>query len=263
MSDPGGARGGTRVTVRTRWDDCDRYGHVNNAAYLALMRAAHDVAGMPAGKLSWVDIAYRRPVPADVLVSIDVVALEQSPAAWRIGYSISVGGRAAAEIRATWQLGAQPLAPVLPSVEDDAGGRPFGFTHVIESHEIGPDGAVRPQVILQLLERAIFRAADRAGWPRARMDAERFVTFVVGHQLTLGTAAREGAAVAVTSRLIEVRRVSGTWHHEIQDRDGALVAVDRARGAFLDPEGRIRPAPPGLIDDLLRGEPTHADTPAG
>ncbi len=26
--------GAVRVSVRTRWDDCDRYGHVNNAAYL-------------------------------------------------------------------------------------------------------------------------------------------------------------------------------------------------------------------------------------
>ena len=39
------------VRLRTRWDDYDQNGHVNNAAYLALVRAAHDRAGLPAGNL--------------------------------------------------------------------------------------------------------------------------------------------------------------------------------------------------------------------
>lgn len=258
MSGPGGAaRGGIRVTVRTRWDDCDGYGHVNNAAFLALMRAAHDRAGLPAAALRSVEIAYRRPILPDIVTSVDVVSLERAPAWWRVGYTFGVGERPAAEIRALWQLGAQRVEPDLPPVADDAGGVAFGFTHAVGSHEIGPDGAVRPQVILQLLEQAVFRAADRAGWPRGRMEAERFVTYVVGHQLILQTPARDGAALTVTSRLIELRRVSGTWHHEIRATDGSLVAADRARGAFLDLAGRIRPAPPGLMEDLLRGEPTH------
>jgi hypothetical protein len=58
----------------------------------------------------------------------------------------------------------------------------------------------------------------------------------------------------VSSRLVELRRVSGTWHHEIRRSDETLVAADRARGAFLDLVGRIRPAPVELLDDLLRGE---------
>lgn len=87
------------------------------------------------------------------------------------------------------------------------------------------------------------------------MEGEGFVTFVVGHHLILGTPSREHDELAVTSRLIELRRVSGTWHHEVRRADGSLVAADRARGAFLDLGGRIRPAPPGLLEDLLRGEP--------
>jgi acyl-CoA thioesterase FadM len=41
------------VDVKARWDDADRNGHVNNAAYLALIRAAHDAAAqsVPEGTL--------------------------------------------------------------------------------------------------------------------------------------------------------------------------------------------------------------------
>lgn len=56
-------------------------------------------------------------------------------------------------------------------------------------------------------------------------------------------------------RFAYLRRVSGTWHHEIPRADGALVAADRARGAFLDLEGRVRPSPAGLRRELLAGEP--------
>lgn len=254
-AEPRSEPAGVRVSVRTRWDDCDRYGHVNNAAYLALMRAAHDAAGQPAGELRAVEIAYREPVVPDDIVNVDVVVVEQTASRRRIGYTIGVDHRTAAELRALWQLGGRRLEANLPAVDRDVAGRAFRVSHTVRSHELGPNDSARPQAILQWLEQAVFRAADRAGWPRRRMEAEDFVTFVVGHHLVLGAPAREDDELAVTSRLIELRRVSGTWHHEVRRADGSLVAADRARGAFLDLEGRIRTAPPGLLEDLLRGEP--------
>ena len=250
-------RASARVNVRTRWDDCDRYGHVNNAAYLALMRAAHDAAGQPAGELRSVEIAYRQPVPPDVIVNVDVIVLEQTASRRRVAYTIEVNHRPAAELTALWQFGGHPLDGGLPPVRRDGAGLAFRFTHAVLSHELGPTDSARPQAILQWLEHVVFRAADRAGWSRERMEGESFVTFVVGHELVLGTPALEHDELTVTSRLVELRRVSGTWHHEIGRTDGALIAADRARGAFLDLEGRIRPAPPGLLADLLRGEPDN------
>ena len=246
---------GARVGVRTRWDDCDRYGHVNNAAYVALMRAAHDAVGLRPGELRSVEIVYREPVPPDVMVTVDVVLLEQAASQRRIAYTIQVDHRPAAELIALWEFGGPPLDADLPPADRDAGGRPFHFTHAVHSHELGPDGSARPQVILQWLEQAVFRAADRAGWPRERMEAAGFVTLVVGHHLILGAPAFENDELTITSRLVELRRVSGTWHHEVRAGVGTLIAADRARGAFLDLEGRIRPAPRELLDDLLNGEP--------
>ena len=245
----------TTVLVRARWDDGDGYGHVNNAAYLAILRAAHDRAGLPAGELRELEISYRGSLAPGALVDVRVTVRDSAETQRRVAYALSVDGRPAAEASALWSLGGAPPPVDLPPLRRDAGGRPFTFHQAVRSYDIGPQAAARPQSILQWLEHAVFRAAERAGWPRARMEAADFVTYVTGHHLVLGEPAREGDELTVTSRLIELRRVSGTWHHEIRRPDGALVAADRARGAFLDLAGRIRPAPVALMGDLLRGEP--------
>jgi len=255
-----GAASPTTVQVRTRWDDCDRNGHVNNAAYVALVRAAHDRAGLPDGRLRALTIAYREPVGPEIMVDVDVTVLENDATHRRIVYALRVNGRSAAEAEAVWQVaGPAPgiaSSPVeLPPVPRDAGGHPFRSRQVVRTYQVGPDGAARPQVILQWLEHAVFRAATRAGWPVARMTGAGFLSLVIGHQLVLGAPAGESDEIEITSRLVELRRVSGVWHHEVRQMDGTLVAADRARGAFLDLEGHIRPAPPEMLEDLLRGEP--------
>lgn len=252
------------VRVCARWDDCDRYGHVNNAAYLALIRAAHDRAGLPAGQLRELQISYRGPLAPGALVEVRVAAYDAAETQRRVAYTLSVDGRPVADATARWSLGGAPRGVELPPPRREVGGRPFIFLQAVRSYDVGPQGSARPQAILQWLEHAVFRAAERAGWPRARMEAADFVTYVTGHHLVLGEPAREGDELTVTSRLIELRRVSGTWHHETYGPDGALVAADRARGAFLDLTGRIRSAPPALMADLLRGEPpTEGDAAQG
>ncbi|MEX1156996.1 MAG: thioesterase family protein [Chloroflexota bacterium] len=244
------------VQVRSRWDDCDRHGHVNNAGYVGLIRAAHDRAGMSKGELRALEVTYRQPVPPEVKIDVDVAIMKQEATHLKIAYALHVDGRPAADATALWQLADPPLTADLPPIGRDAGGQRFSFHQAVRSYEVGPDGAARPQAILQWLEHAIFRAAARAGWARQRMESAAFVTYVVGHHLVLGQPAREGDELTVTSRLIDLRRVSGTWHHEIRASDGGLIAADRARGAFLDLDGRARPAPAELLADLLRGEPS-------
>lgn len=242
------------VRVRSRWDDSDRYRHVNNAAYLALIRAAHDRAGLAAGDLRALEITYRQPVPPETMLDIDVTVLDEGESHMRAAYALRVDGRPAADAMALWRTAEGAVDDHLPPIHRDAGGRPFRFRQVVRSYELGPDAAARPQAIVQWIEHAVFRAAERAGWRREQMEEAGFLTLVVGHHLVLGEPALEGDELAVTSRLIELRRVSGTWHHEVHRKGGALVAADRARGAFLGLDGRVQPAPAGLLDDLLRGE---------
>ncbi len=245
------------VEVRTRWDDCDQYGHVNNGAYLALIRAAHDRAQLPAGELRAVEISFRQPVPPEAAVDVDVAVLDASESHQRVSYALGVDGQPAADAMALWHVAGRPPRADLPSIGSDAGGKPFSFRQAVRRYEVGPDARVRPQAILQWLEHAVFRAAATAGWGRERLEAAGFLTLVVGHHLVLGEPAHEDDELVVTSRLIDLRRVSGTWHHQIRRADGALVAADRARGAFLDLEGRVRPAPAHLLRDLLAGEPSR------
>ena len=243
------------VQVRSRWDDCDRYGHVNNAGYLGLIRAAHDRAGISNGELRALQVTYRQPVPPEIMIDVAVAIMEQEATHLKINYALHVDGRPAADATALWQIAGPPLTADLPTIGRDVGGQHFSFHQAVRSYEVGPDGAARPQAILQWLEHAVFRAAARAGWARQRMESAAFVTYVVGHHLVLGQPAHEGDELTVTSRLIDLRRVSGMWHHEIRASDGGLIAADRARGAFLDLDGRARPAPAELLADLLRGEP--------
>jgi acyl-CoA thioesterase FadM len=254
------------VEVTTRWDDADRHAHVNNAAYLALIRAAHDLAvelqldaGVaPAADLRGLEITHRAPSAPGAVVTVLVEPLDADGQLRRVGYRLSVADVPIAEAIATWQLSGPPIILSLPEI-DEADGRPFSFAQVVRTYEVGPGGAARPQAIVQWLEHAVFRASQRAGWSPERMKAADFVPLVIGHQLVLGEPVMEGETVEVTSRLVQLRRVSGIWHHEVRRADGALVAADHTRGAFVDLAGRIHAAPRQLLDDLLRGEPAAND----
>lgn len=248
------------VDVQTRWDDADRHAHINNGAYLALIRAAHDLAVeadaalAPANDLRGLEISYRAPAPPGAIVTVQVEPLDAEGLLRRVRYSLSVAGDPVAEATATWQLSGAPILLALPVI-DEVHGRPFSFEHAVSTYELGPSGTVRPQVIVQWLEHAVFRASQRAGWSPERMEEAEFVPLVIGHHLVLGEPAVEGDTVEVTSRLVQLRRVSGIWLHRVHRAGGNLMAADHTRGAFVDLSGRIHAALPQILDDLLRGEP--------
>ncbi|HKW78917.1 MAG TPA: thioesterase family protein, partial [Candidatus Limnocylindria bacterium] len=224
------------VFVHTRWDDGDRFGHVNNAAYLALIRDATDRVLGGALTLATIEIEFRRPVPTNADIDVSVRPGEGTPESSLVEYELSFEAHVCARATARWRSSAN-TAPELPGLQKDVGGAEFSWEHAVRSYEIGPGGALRPPAALQWFEYAVYRAAERVGWSAERMLAAGFVTLQIGHRLALGPTPRVGERLAIVSRLVEMRRVSGTWHHEARRdrrrarRGGPLAwRIPRRRG---------------------------------
>jgi acyl-CoA thioesterase FadM len=112
------------------------------------------------------------------------------------------------------------------------------------------------------LEEVTFRAAKLVGWSLHRMRANDFITLQYRHDAEFFDATREGDEIEIVSRLIEVRRVRGTWIHEIrQSGTDKLLMRDYSTGAFLDWNGEVRAAPVEMMEVLIRGEPAHECRP--
>jgi len=60
--------------------------------------------------------------------------------------------------------------------------------------------------------------------------------------------------VRITSRLIDARRLGGTWLIEVQNlADGQLLARDYSTGVHLNLEGRPAAPPAQIIQDIQFG----------
>ena len=249
------------VRLRARWDDCDSYGHVNNAMYLTLARAATDeglaALGAPAAlagaRLAEATLSYREPVRVGQAIDVRLEVMSAERNALELTYDFTVDGRSRVQATARWVRGEVRREAALPTPEHDAGGVPFVMNHRVRSYELDASTEARPTAILQWLEYAVFRAAERVGWTRARMQDADFVTLQVKHRLSLGVPVVEGDELRITSRLVALRRVSGIWRHEVRRADGEVAALDDSRGAFLDLAGSVRPGPPEMLAALLEG----------
>ena len=260
--------------LRVRHHECDSYGHVNNAVYpqylAQLTLDAHAVAAQDADQWSIRRLAIEFHTPAvygDTLTAetyLTNVEGGQLTHAYRV--TRPADERLVIAARAVWSAPPQPprtpaadtsSSPLKPfSPPTDNGALPFIWQHQVARYEVGAAGRVPPWIYLNWLEEATFSASGRAGWSIERMLDHDLVILQYRHDAEFLADASLGQTVEIVSRLIEVKRVRGTWLHEVfAVSPRVLLMRDFSTGVFLDREGHIRAAVAPMMADLTRGEP--------
>ena len=275
MKDPG--------LFRVRAYECDAFGHLNNAVYLQyLQQVTQDSLDSNPGSGGFWDarrlsIEYHAPAFYGDDLRVAVWAIEASELHILLGYQITRRAddapTAQAEIEwhyrdlATHDLRHLPRASLAaPAASSTAqlkpfarpqenGSRPFHWRHSVRFYELDATKRAGLAVYLQWIEAAYFHATGSVGWTLERMRDENFVSLQYRHDAEFFGSAKNGDEIEITSRLIEIRRVRGTWLHEIyRTATKELLLRDYSTGAFLDWEGNIRAGPTQVLEALTHGE---------
>lgn len=269
-------------SFRVRADECDSLGHVNNAVYIQyLQQATFDAVGAKSGpeafwEMRALAVQYHKPARYRDELNVTSWVIDEDDSSLVHGYRVERGGKAEPLVSAqiTWAYrntathdrrlprtlatapeGRMPAPLKSFVVPRDNGARPFRWYHRVRRYELDWTGRVGAVVYFNWLEEATFRAADSVGWSLERMRAENFITHQRRHDAEFFESVPAGDDVEIVSRLIEVRRVRGTWVHEIlQHGSKRLLMRDYSTGAFLDWNGNIKAAPTEMMEALLLGE---------
>lgn len=272
---------------RVRSYECDLLGHLNNAVYQqyceqasieASEDAGYDAAWYANQGTAWViraiTVEYLRPAVADDVLEVttwvsnwrrvwaqreylmqrrsDQEVVARASAKWvYVDRATGQPQRIPADIERLIGVREGAVRPYrLP--EERLGQHEFHWPHRVRRYELDAMRHVNNAVYLNWVEEAKFRAAAEAGWPLERARAANFVTVQIRHDTEYFVPAVYGDEVDVVSYLYAVRRVRGTWLHEVyRVRDGELLVRNYSTGAFLDLEGRPREAPEGMLEVLL------------
>lgn len=266
--------------------ECDSLDHVNNAIYLLYLQETTAQAWGAAVAATWElrHLAMEYLAPA---FHGDVLEVH----AWPEG--VDVDGRAVAayairraadgqtlvRARLAWawldgQTGAALVpGPVWPVVAPEPGftmrplrlpatglnARRFRWHHRVREYEVGNRGVVPPVEIVRWVEEARMAAIAEIGWPLERLLAADAVAVQLRHDMEFYAPLAAADEVEIVGCVYELRRVRGTWRHEVY-KGGQLVARDYSGGGFLNRAGQPSPAPPDLIQALL--EPTSDAAPS-
>lgn len=263
--------------TRVRVYECDSLGHVNNAWYLAYLQQATVEIWPEAACSLWElrRLAVEYLAPARLGDELEVAAWSSGGEAGLpvCGYEIRRRGDGQVIVRAqvTWACPASNREPAGPAFQwaaglpmdrapvkpvrlgpDRLGAHSYLWQHTVRQYELDAAGRVNPVEVLRWLEEAKFVACATAGWPVARILGAGTVIVQIRHDGEFYAPLHAGERVEIVSRVYEVGRVKGTWRQEVY-RDGEMVALDYASGAFLDLTGRPSPPPPAMLEALIRG----------
>jgi YbgC/YbaW family acyl-CoA thioester hydrolase len=141
----------------------------------------------------------------------------------------------------------------LPNDSEDV--RHYSWEHRVMRAEVDTAGRAQPQSIYRWLEQSVFQASARAGWPIERWLQTGYMTLQTRHDTEFLDFPGAGDPVRITSRLVEVRRLRGTWFSEIRNQmDGTVLARDYSTGVFLNLAGRPAAPPARIFQDIQFGQ---------
>ncbi len=267
--------------IHVRAYECDSLAHVNNAVYIQyLQQATVDALGPSSvdnafGNVRALAIEYLAPARNRDELEIATWIVNAHDSRVVRGYKItrSADGAPVVNAQIEWDYPASSTFSPLPLLKGageghapsplkafapprDNGARHFRWRHTARRYELDATHRVSTASYFNWLEEATFRASNTVGWTLEKMRVENFIVLQHRHDAEFFEPALGGDEIEIVSRLIEVRRVRGTWIHEIfRTRTSTLLVRDYSTGAFLDLNGNIRPALTEMMDALMRGEP--------
>lgn len=150
------------------------------------------------------------------------------------------------------EAGILPRPFALPPDSPDF--RRYHWDHRVVRAEVGPGGRAHPQMVYRWLEDALFDASAQGGWPTERRLATGAIALMTRHDGQILALPVVGEEIRITSRIVEVRRLRGTWLHDIHGLPGGdLLLSDYSTGIFLDLTGRPAAPPAEMIQELQFG----------
>lgn len=156
------------------------------------------------------------------------------------------------------QAGSAPKPFAAPP--DSAQVRTYVWLHHSMRSESDPFGFVHLPAIYHWLEEAIFDASAQAGWPMERWYEQGYFVLQSRHDTLLAQYPRHGETTRVTSRLIDMRRLRGTWCVEVRSHpSNDLLVRDYSTGVFLDLAGRPASLPARIGHDIQFGADSIPD----
>ncbi len=124
----------------------------------------------------------------------------------------------------------------------------------VQVRELDTSQHVNHTIYLQWVEQAYFDAMRAAGHAVEKTRKQDWFAFQGGHEIEYFESAFDNDEIEIYSWICETGRVRGAWTHEIYNaQNNKLLARDYSLGVFVDPEGKPIPAPPAVINDVLRG----------
>ncbi|MBL8059021.1 MAG: acyl-CoA thioesterase [Anaerolineales bacterium] len=258
---------------RVRFDECDAYGHVNNAVYLRYMQEtafdASAAAGFGAARYTamgrlWLthdtQIDYLRPLAYGDTVAVTTWVADFARVRSRRMYELrqAGSGELVAQAHTDWvflDAASRRPAPIpadliraffldepapqlkrepFPAAPPPPPG-PFSVRRRVEWRDVDTAGIVNNPNYLAYVAEAGFAVSEAHGWPHQRMEAAGFGILARRHRLEHRRPAGYGDELLITTWASAMRAASGVRHYQItRAADGELVTRVHSQYVWVD-----------------------------